>query len=132
MSHGVLDVVALHEQASVGGGRVEREHDGAGAQCGNDRFGDRAEHDIRHGQNDDIGVCDGVSGLGDDATGLANAVLAGGGGLAVENGVGGLDEVVRDAHTHFSTGTDDGDGEGRDGECGCGESACGVSHYFGS
>ena len=60
VSHGVVHVVARVEQVRVGGGRVEREDHGAGGELRDDLRGDRLERDVRHGEDDDVGVLDGV------------------------------------------------------------------------
>ena len=111
VGHGVVHVVARVEQVRVGGGRVEGEDHGAGGELRDDLRGDRLERDVRHGEDDDVGVLDGVGQLGHLAAGLDGALLAGGGVLDVADVVRALGEVVGDAHPHLAAGADDGDGE---------------------
>ena len=93
VGHGLDDVVALGEQAGVGGGRVEGEQDGAGLHLRDDAVGHDAQDGVRDGEDHDVGVLDGVLGGGDFTALGADAVLACRRVLAVEDGVGALLEV---------------------------------------
>ena len=111
VGHGVVDVVTGVEQVRVGGGRVQREDDGAGGQLGDDLLGHRGQRDVGHREDDDVGVLDRVGQLGDLTAGVDGALLAGGGVLDVADVVRALGEVVGDAHPHLAAGADHGDGE---------------------
>ncbi len=79
--------------------------------CGTTPCGHDAQDGVRDGEDHDVGVLDGVVGGGDFTAFGADALLAGGRVLAVEDGVGALLEVAGNAHPHLATGADDGDGQ---------------------
>ena len=77
MGHDVVDVVTRVEQVRVGGGGVEGEDDGPGLELQHDLLGDRLERNVRDGEDDDVGVLDGVGQFGDLAAGFDGALLPG-------------------------------------------------------
>jgi hypothetical protein len=111
VGHGLDDVLALGEQAGVGGGRVEGEQDRTGLQLRDEAFGHDSQDGIRDSEDHDVGALDGLVGGGDFTAFGMDTLLAGGRVLGVEHGVGGLLEVRGNAHPHLASGSDDGDGQ---------------------
>jgi hypothetical protein len=77
VGHGLDDVLALGEQAGVGGGRVQGEQDRAGLHLRDHTLGDDAQDGVRNGEDHDVGALDGLVGGGDFTVLGADAVLAG-------------------------------------------------------
>ena len=80
-----------------------------GWSSGNKLLRDRAQGDVGDGKDHHVGVADRRVGLGEAATGIEGALLAGRGVLDVADVMGTVLQVVGDAHAHLPAGSDEGD-----------------------